>query len=558
MRAIVILVVIAVIVVAIWMIVRSIRTAADKEATKILDKVVSRIEPVLKEVNETYWNATNTGEKKWYDEYKAKEIEYRKILSDKEIFKKLKELKDKKFENPLVERQVIILYLDALENQLPEGLRKELVSRGAELEEKFNTFRATVDENIVTDNEIREKMRKSLDIAERKKLWEASKQVGAEVADNLIQLVKKRNEAAGLLGFKNYYDLELAGQELTEKELYSILSQLNEFTQMPFEGLKSEIDNALAARHGISVDELRPWHYEDVFFQEAPQIYDVNLDQYFKGRDIIKLVAKYYGGMGLAVDDIIARSDLFEKKGKEQHAYCTDIDRKGDVRILANVKDSEYWAGTMLHELGHAVYDKYRSPDMPFLLREPAHIFTTEAIAELFGRLVYYPQWLSAALGPENGDKFGQLNDKLNDTLRAQMLVFARWVLVMANFEKALYENPGQDLNGLWWNMVEKYQMVRRPEGRDRPDWAAKIHFSTAPVYYHNYILGEILASQITDYLNKNVSNGGFVFVDNKKLGPYLKEKIFGPGSSLKWDDLVENATNEPLNPKYFAKQFAE
>jgi hypothetical protein len=41
----------------------------------------------------------------------------------------------------------------------------------------------------------------------------------------------------------------------------------------------------------------------------------------------------------------------------------------------------------------------------------------------------------------------------------------------MYRFEKAMYENPDQDLNQLWWNIVEKYQMMKEPEGRDMPDW---------------------------------------------------------------------------------------
>ena len=40
---------------------------------------------------------------------------------------------------------------------------------------------------------------------------------------------------------------------------------------------------------------------------------------------------------------------------------------------------------TQLHELGHAVYDKFLDYDTtPYILCEPAHTFTTEAIAMMF------------------------------------------------------------------------------------------------------------------------------------------------------------------------------
>jgi peptidyl-dipeptidase A len=70
--------------------------------------------------------------------------------------------------------------------------------------------------------------------------------------------------------------------------------------------------------------------------------------------------------------------------------------------------------------------------------------------------------------------------------LRLRMLVFSRWAQVMYRFEKSMYEDPDQDLNKLWWDLVEKYQGLRKPEGRDMPDWAAKIHIALYPCYYHN------------------------------------------------------------------------
>ena len=54
---------------------------------------------------------------------------------------------------------------------------------------------------------------------------------------------------------------------------------------------------------------------------------------------------------------ILDRSDLFPRPGKNQHAFCIDIDREGDVRVLANVEHDRYWADTMMHELGHGAYD---------------------------------------------------------------------------------------------------------------------------------------------------------------------------------------------------------
>ena len=45
-------------------------------------------------------------------------------------------------------------------------------------------------------------------------------------------------------------------------------------------------------------------------------------------------------------------------------------------------------------------------------------------------------------------------------------------------------------------------------------------------------------------------------YTGKPELGRYLKEKIFQPGKSLRWDELLRQATGESLNPKYFAEQF--
>jgi peptidyl-dipeptidase A len=137
------------------------------------------------------------------------------------------------------------------------------------------------------------------------------------------------------------------------------------------------------------------------------------------------------------------------------------------------------------------------------------------------------------------------------------MLVFSRWAQVMYRFEKSMYEDPGQDLNKLWWDMVGKYQMIKKPEGRNMPDWATKIHVALYPCYYHNYLLGELLASQLYIYITTNITQNQS-FVGEKAVGDYLREKIFIPGARYYWNDMIEKATGEKLTAKYYAKQFVE
>ncbi len=50
-----------------------------------------------------------------------------------------------------------------------------------------------------------------------------------------------------------------------------------------------------------------PWHYQNRFFQEAPAIYNINLDSYYAKQDVVQLAKDFYAGIGLDVTAILAK-----------------------------------------------------------------------------------------------------------------------------------------------------------------------------------------------------------------------------------------------------------
>ena len=536
--------------------------AEEKQLKKFIAAHVEKIKPIAKEVNLAWWDAATTGNSEDYDKVSKLELRIRLIYSNPEEFAMLKGLKESgQVKDAKLARQLDVLYNGYLKNQIEPELLKNIVDLGTELEKKFSTFRGTIEGKKVTDNEIKEILKTETDSGERKQAWLASKQVGAVVAADIIQLVRLRNRAARKVGFDNYHTLSLTTAEQNVKELDRTFDELYELTNEPFAELKADLDGILADMYGTAVTELAPWHYHDPFFQESPLVYELDLDAYYKDKDVRELAAGFYAGIGLGVESVFENSDLYEREGKNPHAFCTDIDRQGDVRILCNLKNNEGWMETILHELGHAVYDKYHNPEVPYLLRRPTHIFTTEAVAMFFGRLSRNAAWMQQMMGlyDEQRGKIEKVSGRYG---RLKQLIFARWAMVMYNFEKQLYANPDQDLNSLWWEMVEKYQFVKKPKGRIEPDWASKIHFTVAPCYYHNYMLGELLASQLHHHIVGDVlkleSDAEVAYVDQNKVGDYLRKKVFEPGALYRWDNMIEQATGERLTPKYFIAQFVK
>jgi peptidyl-dipeptidase A len=518
------------------------------------------VEPKLKAQNIADWNANATGEKKYYDESAALELEIKKIRSNKSDFEFLKKLKEKtSINDPLLQRQLTLLYNNYLKNQIDTSLMRAIVEKQSAIANKFNTFRGKIDGKEMSDNEISNILKTERNSDKRKQTWEASKQVGKEVAPMIIELVKLRNQAAKQLGYDNYYVMALATDEQDANEILKIFDNLKQVTEEPFRKLKNNLDAGFAKKYGIKVQDMRPWHYEDPFFQEPPKTGEVDLDKFFKGKNIEELGRTFYTGIGLPADDILKNSDLFPRKGKYQHAFCNDIDRLGDVRAMLNITDDEYWMATLLHELGHGVYSKNVKRDLPFLLRVESHTFLTEAIAMMIERQALNADWLETTVHITPQEKEA-VQKASSEKLRLKGLVFGRWSQVMMRFERGMYQNPDQDLNKLWWDVVEEYQLVKRPENRNEPDWAAKIHLAQYPCYYHNYMLGDLAASQILNSIVLKVMKQDtfteISFAGKPAIGSYLKEQIFAPGASLQWNDLLKQATSEGLTPKYFAEEF--
>ncbi len=534
----------------------------EKEMQKFIDDYVSQVQPLQKEAALANWEAATTGDEANYKKYSEIDLQIRKIQSNPEKFAELKTLKESgAIRDPLLRRQAEVLYNTFLPNQIDSTLLEKIVKKSSQVEQKFSTFRGELNGKKVSNNEIEDILKSETNSRLRKQAWEASKQVGEAIAGDIIELVKLRNEGAQKLGFANYRIMSLVASEQDVEKLDAIFAELEELTNAPFAALKTELDSILADMYGVGVEGLMPWHYHDPFFQETPLVYSLDLDAYYADKDVVKLAADFYDGINLPVDDILKKSDLYERDGKNPHAFSTDIDREGDVRILCNVKNNERWMETMLHELGHAVYDKYHDPNMPYLLREPAHQFTTEGIAMFFGRLSRNPYWMQQMLGlsDEERDEIARVAVKY---MQLKQLIFARWAMVMYNFEKELYADPNQDLNAKWWELVQQFQMVKKPAHRDAPDWAAKIHIALYPVYYHNYMLGELFASQLHHYLVHNVlkrdSDEGVSYVNETGVGASLRKQVFEPGSMYPWNIMIEKATGEPLTARYFVEQFVK
>lgn len=515
---------------------------------QFLISFIPQVAAKSKQRNKALWILETTGSSDAADLKADLDAELRLLFNDSNTYEKLLNWdRDSSLKDPLLKRQLNILIRDFKQNMIPKSLLIEIAQKEAALLLSYANFRPQLEGKTLSDNDIREILKNENDPLIRQKAWETSKHVGKLLASQILSLVTLRNQAAQSLGYTDYFQMQLDLQEVDEKWLFSLLNDLDKRSEAAYTKTLNKIEQQQSQRFGVPLDKLGPWAWSEPFCQEDP-LDSRELDSLTKDVDLCDVSVSYYQKMGMDVKQILKQSDMFERPGKNQHAFCINIDRNSDVRTLNNVKTSIKWLETILHEFGHAVYELGFDSKLPWLLREPPHMITTEAMALIAGRQAYQSDSLSHLVGRSAAKD--ALFIKAEESLKRRQLIFSRWVLVMTHFERDLYRNPKQDLNKLWWSTVNKYQKIRIPKGREnKQDWAAKYHIGLAPVYYFSYLLGETFASAIEESL-------GSKDLASKASGQFLQQKLFRPGNSLNWMDLIKNVTGKEFSTDAWINQF--
>ena len=523
----------------------------DSPAT-FVEAHVARVAPLLREEALEEWNAAATGEPEHDEKAAAVRARIMRIYADPVALATVRALRNEVGSNdPDLARQLKLLQDSFTKGQQDDATIDEITRMQKETEAAFNTFRGSFEGEPRSDNDLAKVLMTETNSERLQDAWETTKQIGPVISDKILELARWRNTASRHGGYANHFAKNLELNEIDETRLFEVFDELERLTTEPYRQAKAELDAILAERYSVPVSSLRPWHYHDPFFQRPPRVGAVNVDKFFAGRSLEEIAIRTFDGIGMDLRSVIARSDLYARPKKYQHAFCVDFDREGDIRMMCSLESDERWMETLLHELGHGAYDTYLDPTLPFLLRRPAHTLSTEAIAMLVGRLALDGEWLARIVGL-SAEEVAAVTPFIRARQRLGMLIFVRWVLVVVTFERAMYGDPDRDLNTLWWDLVERFQMVPRPEGRDAPDWAAKIHLALYPVYYQNYMLGELMASQLSRTI---VSRFGGL-IETPAAGKFLIDEVFRRGTRADWDTTLEQITGERLTARYFAEEF--
>ncbi len=545
--------------------------AMENESKAVIEEYLAKYKPLDLEMRKAWYKYDTTGDKKASARESEMELAVRKLDSDAERFAKLKDLyrSRDRIVDPTIRREVEVLYLSHLPNQVqPEKLEK-LTELEKRVEETFNDYRAELNGKKLTPVDVSHILADSTDSATLEKVWKSQQGVSNLLEKDYRDLVKLRNEIARDLGYKNALDLTATVNEMSLDMLDRFYNDVAKATDAPFKKLKEEyIDPRLAERFKIKVAELQPWHYQNEFFQEAPTAIfgKIDLDSLYKGVDSKNVVEKtidFYGSMGVDIRGIVNNSSLYPAPGKNPHAvaWLLDPDKPGSSVLIMNLpnppqppKASE--ASTLVHELGHDInYEAIlANKEIPYLLRDPTML--TEAFAMLMEGQTETADWFTHLGVPVNtAEETQSAVDLIN---YVDQLIFMRWSATIYCFEKKFYENPDVDIGDTWWECREKNQLLARPQGWKAPDALAKYHIPVVePLYYSNYAIGRIANVQFAELFNKRIGDANArSYYGRKELGDWLMKDFLAQGELYQWDAFLERETGKHLSVDAWKRKY--
>ncbi len=439
----------------------------------------------------------------------------------------------------------------------------------------LNSFQFKLDGKPITANEIDNLLNSSNDLAKRKAVWEASKEIGPTLRENLMVLRDLRNGVAGELNYPNYFALQVAAYGMTTDEMVKMNDQFMHDLRPLYLQLHTWAKYKLAEKYHQPVPNKIPAHWLNNRWAQnwTGMVEAADLDPYFKGKTaewIAKTAEDFYLGLGFQPlpGSFWVKSDLYpvpkgSDRKKNTHAWCYHIDLDHDIRSLQSIEPNSEWFFTAHHELGHGHYFlSYTRPEVPPLLRIGANPGFHEGIGELAALASSQVPYLQAK-GILPADFKADKTAFLLDDALARSVPFIFFASgTMTHWEADIYAHQLEpdDWNDRWWKYVSEFQGVEPPEKRGEKwaDYATKTHINDAPAYYYNYAVATVLKFQLHDYIARKILHQppqSCNYAGNKEVGKWLYG-ILEKGGTEDWRKVLKEATGEDLSTRAMVDYF--
>ena len=492
------------------------------------------------------------------------------ILEAKDLLTHRRELND------LTVRELERVLLNAAEGPMtnPKLVADRIVAETAQAS-TMNGFTWKLDGQPISANRIDEILAKSDNLAERRKVWEISKENGPALKEGLVKLRDLRNGCAQELGYPDYFALQVAKYGMSSDEMLAYNRKFLAELKPLYLQLHTWVKYEMAKKYGQPVPKAIPAHWINNRWSQnwTGFVKAVDFDPYFKDwqpERIVKTAEAFYVGLGFEPlpASFWAKSDLYPvpaggSRKKNSHASCWHLDLDHDIRSLMSVEANAEWFETCHHELGHGYYFmSYTNPGVPPLLRDGANPSFHEGVGELIALATRQIPYLKAAGVLPADYKVDEMQVLLNDALEVA-IPFMFWSCgTMPEWEAEFYGRhmPADQMNARWWRQVRDLQGVEPPSPRGERfcDPATKTHINDNPAYYHSYGWATVFKFQMHDYIARKILHQdprATNYAGNKEVGAFLK-KVLSKGATEDWRKVLKDATGEDLSTRAMMDYF--
>lgn len=501
---------------------------------KKLREIARKLRDLRSEYSRLNWTKYTTGFDFGIDDAYTRILE---LLKSGKSWDLIQNLRDADLE-PLDRRRVEIMENTFKPYHLSERLNEltlEMMKMRNSLSSVLNTHRCRIDGREVSSSEIAKVLSSEPDREIRKKFLLARTQVNRPLVDaGFLELITLRKEYASEYGSADYVEYQLERQELDPGMFDNWIDDVREVLPL-MNRLSAEF-----SEETIGVSDPMPWDYAFISANIAPELnHRVDMLGFFEP------VHKLFNRFGFDVSDMNIIYDVFPRKNKSEWGYNFPIETGADSRILANVSDRFFEFGVLLHETGHGLHNFALDRDEAILNMGVSGI-VSEGIAILFGRLLKHVIFFSQFFEKEM-DKAERNFTRVKTWNRANQLRSVARIL----FDQSLYRNSVEsidDVHHLVWKMNR--DLLDKAPYADEPLWGFLIHYTTHPIYLHNYLLGDLTCDMLEDVFAKREGIDDVVD-EAESFGKFLLDEVIGVTGRYRFPELFRRISGEGLSLRF-------
>ncbi len=454
------------------------------------------------------------------------------FLKDKNNFTVISKFMTKELE-PTDKRGVQILHQKFKWHHVSSKANKlfaQIEKLETSLSDLLNKHRVTLNGKEVDTTQISKILNESPDRELRKKAFIARAQVNQPLVDaGFLQLIDLRKEYAAACKAKDFISLRLESDEL-DTTLFD--GWMDELSKRKKDLRKKEKD---LAQKILGVEDMMAWDYQytkNLLCRDNNAKVDIG--------NFFEPIEKTFAAYGWDISKLNLTYDVFPRKNKSEWGYNFTIHPGKDSRVLANVNDRFSSFDVLLHETAHGVHFLGLNPEERLLNMGVSGI-VAEGFANFFGALSCQKEFVTQVFGRDSQDKLKAFADlhRFRD--------FMQFIAVTKTlFDHELYRanlKTNADIVALRVKMGK--DLIDQPTYEGEVPWASLIHHTVAPVYLHNYFLGDVMTANMKKSFKKQY--GSNAEDSPKRFGRFWRDKVLQPSGRHAFPELYENVCGSKL-----------